>query len=224
MADLYSKCSQLAAQSEKEIGRIVNTMLPVLAYLNEPVVLKTESLGEAFRDFSSVSLQPGAIVVTKDKRGKVLSRPLAKFSTEECLAILHDSFPELQRLVADKRRAVQLKPTLSLKISVGGSHFILDMRSYRLIVSNAGGDCKELSVTSRYPGGPSPPTHPQDVGRGEEVEVDLGIFKELIGQEVLDIEFECKDADGRPMRGEQSVRLDGAGWEEARVASKQPTR
>jgi hypothetical protein len=221
LAELFSKCTQLAAQEEKEQIKIVGTILPVLSYLKEPVVLRPGALGDAFSGFRSVSLMPGAIVVTTDMDGRVLSRPLVKFRTEECLAILHDAFPELQRLVTDKRRAAQVRPAISTKAVVGGSKFLVDLRSYRLVFSNSGGDCRGLRVSLQLSGGESKPYRPVDVNRGERVEVDLGVFKEVSAFDSVKLQLDCKDVDGRELHADQSVRLDGAEWEQATLGKKQ---
>lgn len=218
--ELFSKVSQLAAQEEKEQIKVVGTILPVLSYLDEPVVLRPGALGEAFRDFRSVHLKPGAIVVTTDMEGRVLSKPLVKFRTEECLAILHDAFPELQRLVTDKRRAAQVKPALFTKAVVGGSKFLVDLRSYRVVFSNSGGDCRGLHVSLQLSEGRIKAFHPCDVNRGERVEIDLGVFKEVSALDTVKLQLDCKDVDGRELHADQAVRLDGAAWEEAALAKK----
>lgn len=203
IADLYSKCSELAAQEEKEMERVVSTILPVLAYLNEPIALRPESLGGSFVGLRSVSLHPGGAVVTTDSEGKVSSVPFAKFRTADCLAILRDAFPELQRLVAERRRADLVRPDLSVKAILGGQKFILDMRSYRLLFSNSGGDCEDLSVSVELPSGWTKPSRKQSLMRDGRVEVDLGVFKQVGGNENLNIRFDCKDMDGRELRGKR---------------------
>jgi hypothetical protein len=146
MADLFSKCAQLAAQEEKEMGKIMSTMLPVLDYLGEPVALKPESLGDRFRGFKYVVLQSGAAVMTTDMEGNVSSKPLAEFSTEDCLAILRESFPELLRLASEKRQAAMVGPALSLRIASGGAHETQGVRSHYLVVSNLGGPLSDVVV------------------------------------------------------------------------------
>lgn len=220
VADLFSKVSQLAAQEEKEMAKIASTILPMLAWLNEPVVLRPESLGGAFSKFRSVTLETGAMVMMTDPEGKVSSKQLSKFRTEECLAILHDSFPELQRLIANKKRAAEVKPALSVKVIIGGPHFIVDMRSYRLLVSNSGGECKGMSVSTKLPEGVTKPSKPCDVVRGQEAEVDLGVFKEVGGLKRIELQINCKDVDGRELCGDESVRLEGAKWQEAALRRK----
>jgi hypothetical protein len=220
IADLFSKCSQLAAQEEKEMGRIVSTMLPVLAWLNEPVVLRPTSLGDAFQEFRSVTLETGAMVVMTDAKGRVSSKQLGEFRSEEYLAILEESFPELQRMAANKRRAGQVKPVLSLRIVLGGSRFVVDRRSYRLMVENKGGDCVGISVSARLPGGRTKSSRPCDVRRGQKAEVDLGVPKEVGDVEQLELQIYCKDVDGRELIGDESVRLDGASCQEAVLRRK----
>ncbi|MDA4134927.1 MAG: hypothetical protein OK441_05110 [Thaumarchaeota archaeon] len=220
IADLFSKCSELAAQEEKETVRIVSTMLPMLAWLDEPVVLQPESLGNRFREFRRVTLETGAMVMMTDLEGRVSSKQLTKLRTEECLAILRASFPELQRLIGNKRRAADIKPALSLKVVLGGPHFIVDKRSYRLIVSNSGGDCVGVSVSTALSGCRTQPSRPCDVSHGKQAEVDLGVFKELDGVGRLEVQIDCKDADGRGLCGEESVSLDGASWQEAVLRRK----
>jgi hypothetical protein len=220
IADLFSKCSELAAQEEKEMGRIMSTILPLLAWLNQPVALRPGSLGDAFSRFASVSLEPGATVVTTDFEGKVLARPLAKFRTKDCLAIFGEAFPELQKLVAEKKRAAQVKPALSMRASLGGARFILDMRTYRLLVSNSGGDCRGLSVSVQLSGDRTKACKPCDLNQGEWVEVDLGVYKEVSALERVKLRFDCKDVDGRELHGEQTIRLDGAAWQEAALRER----
>jgi hypothetical protein len=220
IADLFSKCSELAVQEEKEMGKMMVAILPVLAWLNEPVALRPGSLGDSFTRFTSISLQPGATVVTTDVEGRVVARPLAKLRTQDCLAVIREAFPELQRLVAEKRRAAQVKPALSLKAALGGSRFILDMRSYRLLVSNSGGDCRNLRVSTQLSGGRTKTCRPCDVGRGERVEVDLGVFKEVGTMERLKLQIECEDEDGRELGGDETVRLDGINWQEAVLSDR----
>jgi hypothetical protein len=222
IADLFSKCSELAALEEKEMRRIASTILPVLGWLNEPVVLLPESLGSAFEQFRSVTLETGATVVMTDFHGKVSSMQLSKFRTQEYLAILRDSFPELQRLAANKRRSGEVRPALLLKVVLGGPRFIVDMRSCRLIVANTGGDCVDIRVTTLLRGDRTKASRPCDVGRGEKAEVDLGVSKEVAGSGRLELRIDCKDVDGRELGGEESVRLDGAAsWQEATLLAKE---
>ena len=139
------------------------------------------------------------MVVMTDPEGKVSSNQLASFRTQECLAILNGSYPELQRMVANKRRAGEVRPALSLTVAFGGPHFIVDMRSYRLNVSNSGGDCKGLRVSSQLPGGWTKASHPCDISRGQKAEVDLGVSKEVGGSERLELRIDCEDVDGREL-------------------------
>ncbi|MGA7862159.1 MAG: hypothetical protein WCB19_09955 [Thermoplasmata archaeon] len=220
IADLFSKCSQLAAQGEKELGRVASTMLPVLAYLNEPIVLRPGALGESFRDVRTAAIHSGALVVTTDFHGRVWSKPLSKFRTADCLAILKDAFPELQRLVADKKRAAQVKPMLSMQVVLGGQRFIVDMRSYRLVVSNSGGDCRGLRLSMKLPDGRTKPYRERDLGRGMRVEVDLGVFKEVDGAERVELGAECEDVDGRKLLGGEPVPLNGTSLQEFVLSRK----
>ena len=220
IADLFSKCTELAAQQEKELGRVASTMLPVLAYLNEPIVLRPGSLGDSFREVRSASIHSGAVVVTTDFQGRVWSKPLAKYPTADFLAILKDCFPELQRLVADKKRAAQVKPMLSMKVFLGGQRFIVDMRSYRLVVSNLGGDCRGLRVSMKLPDGRTKPFRERDLGRGARVEVDLGVFKEVDGAERVELQLECEDVDGRKLLGGEPLPLNGTSLQEIVLSRK----
>lgn len=220
MSDLFSKCEQLAAQEEKEMSRIVGTMLPVLAYVEEPIMLSPGSLGGSFSELRSVSLQAGAMVVTTDLQGNVASKRLAKLKTGDCLAILKNAFPEIQRLVADKNRAAVVRPILSMKLFLGGQRFIVDRRSYRLLVSNSGGDCRYLSISAELADGRNKPFRERGLSRGGRVEVDLGLLKEVDGAESLRLQFECKDVDGREFCGAQSLRLAGDRLQEALLTRK----
>jgi hypothetical protein len=223
LADLFSKCSEMTAQGERERDRIAGTMTPLLAWLNESVVLRPGALGGAFRGFKSVTLEAGSTVVMMGFDGKVSSKPLAQFGTEECLAIVHDAFPELQRMVASKKRAGEVRPALSLKVVLGGPRFIVGRRSYRLTVANKGGDCLGVRVSTRLPGGWSKPSRPCDVTRGRRAEVDLGLSREVGGgSESLELLVECKDVDGRELCGVESVRLDGDGWQELALGRTRP--
>lgn len=210
LSDLFSKCSQLAAEEEVHMGKFVGALLPVLEFLGEPVALVPESLGGPFLGLKSVTLGKGATVTMTDAEGNVSAKKLTAFRTEECLAILEDSFPELQRLVSDKRRAAEARPALSLQVALGGRRFILDMRSYRVVVANSGGDCKGVRFSTRLPGGRRKSSRPCDVGRGHEVEVDLGAAKEAAEAGRLDVEVECRDADGRELFGTGSLGVDGS--------------
>jgi len=210
MADLFSKCAQLAAQEEKEMGKIMSTMLPVLEYLGEPVMLKPESLGDRFRAFKYVILQSGAVVVTTDLEGHVSSRPLAEFSTEDCLAILRDSFPELLRLASEKRQAAMVGPALSLRIASGGAHETQCVRSHYLVVSNLGGPLSDVVVSSLLPGGRTKAYRPGGVHRGGKVNIDLEVLKEESNVERVELQIDCTDAMGHQFRGREFVRLDGS--------------
>jgi len=220
MADLFSKCSQLAAQEEKEMSRIVGTMLPVLAYVEQPIMLSPASLGGSFSELRSVSLQAGAVIVTTDLQGNVASKPLVKLETGDCLAILKNAFPEIQRMVADKERAATVRPILSMKIFLGGQRFIVDRRSYRLLVSNSGGDCRDLSIWAELADGRNKPFPERNLSRGGRVEVELGLRNEVDGAEGLRIQFECKDVDGREFCGVESLRLAGDRLQEAPLTRK----
>ncbi len=220
IADLFTKYSQIADQEEKEVRRIVDTILPVLAWLGEPVVLRPKALGGQFEGFRSVSLKAGAIVVTTDHEGRVSSKRLSEFRTAECLAILNDALPELQRMSQNKGRAGQVKPRISLSTALGGSRTAIDKRSHHLLVSNSGGDCVGLRVYIRLPGGRSRSSLPCDLGRGKTGQVDLGISTEVGGRERLEVHVDCKDVDGRELHAEESVPLGGAKWHEVRLRRK----
>jgi hypothetical protein len=218
LADLFTKCSELSKLEDKEIDKIVGTIVPVLSWLNAPVALHPGSLGGTFREVKEASLQSGAMVVMTDELGKSYSRALAKFSVEDCLAILQDCFPELQRLVADKRRAGQFKPELSVRMKLGGSRFILDMRSHRLIVSNSGSECRSLSVSGSYAGGKTKTLGPVDLVRGRQAELNFGVFKKIHLLSHIDFRIECKDADGLELRAAESIRIDGEEWQKVALA------
>jgi len=220
MADLFSKCSQLAAQEEKEMSRIVGTMLPVLAYVEQPIMLSPASLGGSFSELRSVSLQAGAVIVTTDLQGNVASKPLVKLETGDCLAILKNAFPEIQRMVADKERVAVVRPILSMKIFLGGQRLIVDRRSYRLLVSNSGGDCRDLSIWAELADGRNKPFRERDLSRGGRVEVDLGLRNEVDSAESLRLQFECKDVDGREFCGTESLRLAGDRLQQALLTRK----
>ena len=220
IADLFAKCSQLAAQGEKEMGRIVGAVLPVLAYLDEPIELPPSSLGGSFAELKSVSLQAGGQVVTTDPQGKVASTPLAKLKMAECLAIVKQAFPEIQRMVADKNRSSQVTPVLSMKLFLGGQRFIVDMRSYHLIVSNSGGDCRGLRVSAELADGRNKGYRERDLSRGGRVEFDLGLLKEVRGADSLRLRFECKDAEEREFCGAESLSLNGSRMQEAALSPK----
>ncbi len=220
LGELYSTCSRLAAEEERKTGRIVGTMVNVLGWLKEPVVLDPKSLGDSFGELRSVVLDSEAKVVMEDVQGKVSSKRLGDFRTEECLAILEQVCPELERLVSNKRRATQVRPALSLKLVAAGSKLIVDRRSYRLVVSNSGGDCVGLKVSTQLPGGAdSRSTRPHEVKGGAQVEVDLEVFKELEDAKNIKVEIDCKDTDGRTLFWDGSLSLERAGWHEAPLHS-----
>jgi hypothetical protein len=222
IADLYEKCSQLAAKEEKEMGRVMGTVFTILEWINEPVALRPKSLGGAFSRFRSVSLRADATVVTTDFEGKVTSKPLKEFRLGESLAILREAYPELQSLVAGKRGGAQVKPLLSMKALMGGAR-LLGGRSYRVLVANSGGDCVDLEVSVRLPGGQRKISRPFDLKRGQEVEVDLGVFKEGVGSgERLEIGIDCKDTLGHELQGDQTVPFDEPSWQEAALSGKKP--
>jgi hypothetical protein len=221
IADVYARRSELAVQEQREVGRIVSMMLPVMTWLNEPVVLKPRSLGSAFQEFSSVSLENGEMVVMTDVEGNVSRKNLAQLPIEECLAILQSSLPELQKMAEHKRRREeQAKPALSMKIVLGGTGSTIEVPSYRLVVSNSGGDCTDIRVTTMLPGGWTRTSPPCDVRRGEQAEVDLGVFEEVSDVALLQLQVECKDAEGRELRGSESLPLNGAEWQEAFLRRK----
>ena len=210
LADLFSKCAQLAAQEETEMGKIMSTILPILEYLGEAVALKPESLGDRFRDFKYVTLQSGAVVTTTDMEGNVSSKPLAEFPTEDCLAILRDSFPELLRLASEKRQATMVGPGISLRIAPGGAHLTQGVRSHYLVVSNLGGPLSDLVVSSLLPGGRTKIYRPGGVHRAGKLTIDLEVLKEESNVERVELQIDCTDAMGHQFRGREFVRLDGA--------------
>lgn len=223
IADLFSKCSQLAAQEEKELSKVVGTVLPVLEYLDEPVALRPGSLGGSFAELRSVSLKQGAVVVTTDSQGMVESMPLAKLKTGDCLAILKDAFPEMQRMVAYKKRGASVMPMLSMMLFLGGQRFFVDRRSYHLLVSNSGGDCRDLRISVELADGRKKASRGRDLSRGGRIELDLGLRDELDGAESLRLRFECKDVEGREFCGAESLRLDGDRPHEAPLGRKGST-
>jgi hypothetical protein len=212
IAELYSRASELAAEEESGVARIVSAMLPVLAWLNGPVALRPGSLGGSFLGCRSVTLGPGLIVVMTDNDGRVSSRQLLEFKTKERLAVLKESHPELQRMVAEKRRAGEVKPLLSLKVALGGGHLLADRRGYRLVISNKGGDCLGLSV--RLHAGGTKPSKPCDLPRGTEAEYDLGLLREAGVGGPVKVSVECKDVDGRELVAEEAL-FPGGAWKEA---------
>jgi hypothetical protein len=220
LAELYSKASALAARQEDEMERIVKSLVPVLAWLNEPVTLRPGALGESFQGLSSVTLETGAMVVMVDYQGEVSSQELGSFRSEDMIAILNDAFPELQRMAANRRRALQIRPQLSLKIVLGGSHLLLDRRSYRLRVSNSGGDCVALSSSILSPEGSTEASRPCDVARGAEAEVDLGVYREIEGMGRVELAVECRDSDGRDLVGREWVPIEGREWKEVLLKRK----
>ena len=209
LSDLFSKCSQLAAEEERRMGKFVGAVIPVLGFLGEPVALRPESLGGAFLGLKSVTLGAGATVTMTDPEGRVSSRQLSTFEVEERLAILEDSFPELQRLVTEKRRAGEASLALSLRVVLGGKRFIVDMRSYRVVVANLGADCLGVRFSTRLSRGRAKSSRPCDVPSGREVEVDLGVPKEVGDTGQLEIKVECRDAEGCELFGRGSVGVDG---------------
>jgi len=210
MADLFSKCAQLAAQEEQEMGKIMSTILPVLEYLGGPVSLKPEALGDRFHDFKYVVLQSGATVMTTDMKGNVSTKPLAEFRTEDCLSILRESFPELLRLASEKRQAAMVGPALSLRIVSGGAHESQGVRSHYLVVSNLGGPLSDVVVSSLLPGGRTKAYRPGGVHRGGKINIDLEVLKEESTVERVELQIDCTDAMGHQFRGREFVRLDGS--------------
>jgi hypothetical protein len=220
LADLFSQMSELATQEEKELGRVMSTVVSVLAYVNEPIALRPRLLGESFREIKEASLRPGAVVVTTDLDGNVASTPLARFATSDCVAILRDSVPELQRLMHEKKRAILTRPTLSMKVHLSGTRLILDTRGYRLVVSNSGGDCKGLEVSVELPDGETRQFRPRDLSRGGRIEFDIVGYKELSGADRIKLRFDCEDVDGREFRGEYSLLLGVASFQETPMVRK----
>ena len=202
------------------MGKIMSTILPVLEYLGEPVVLKPESLGDRFSGFKYVILQSGAVVMTTDLEGNVSSKPLAEFRTEDCLAILRESFPELLRLASEKRQTAMVGPGLSLRIAPGGAHLTQGVRSHYLVVSNTGGPLSDLVVSSLLPGGRTKTYHPGGVHRGGKVNIDLEVLKEESNVELMELQIDCTDAMGHQLRGREFVRLDGSVVQEVALKRK----
>lgn len=213
IADLFSKVREIADQEQREVSRITRTMLPVLAWLKAPVVLRPEALGEGFAGFRSVSLQAGAVVVTTDSQGRASSKPISAYPPRDCLAILREAFPELQRMVVDRRRGKEVRPVLEVKSMLKGSRRIVDMRSYLLILTNSGGDCHALRVSFDVDG-ETRVSKPSDLGHGERVELDLGLGASKAVKELdrLGIHVDCTDVDGRALQADAEVRLDSQKW------------
>ena len=219
IAEIFSKCSELAAQQEREMGKLVGTMIPVLEFLDQPIALRPTSLGGSFAGLRSVVLQ-GSVVVTTDFQGRIVSRPLVELETAELFAVLKGAFPELQRMVAHKKHSASVRPILSMKLVLGGQRFIVDTRSYRLVVSNSGGDCRGLHISAELADGRNKDYRERDLSRGGRTEVDLGVRKEVKGAESLKLRFECKDVDGLEFCGAESLGLDGENLEEAVLSLK----
>ncbi|HEV2390252.1 MAG TPA: hypothetical protein VGS04_05960 [Nitrososphaerales archaeon] len=222
IADLYSKCSELAVEEEKEMSRVVGTVLPVLAYLNEPVALRPGSLGGSFAELQSVSLGPGAVVTTIDSQGIIASRPLAELRTGECLAVLMGAFPEMQRMIADKKRDASARPAISMKLFRKGQRFIVDRRTYHLLVSNSGADCKEMRISVELADGRRKSSKGRDLSRGGQIELDLGLRDELDGAQSISLRLECEGVDGRQYSGAESLRLDGESLQEVPLSRSPP--
>ncbi len=224
IAELFSKCSELASQEQKKLDNISRTMLPILAWLNEPVPIKSKSAASLFPDFVSLTLHPGSTVVMVDSRGKASSRPLAGFGAVECLAILEGALAEFQRLVQEKKEAVVARPVLKVKVALSGAHLLVDLRTYRLLITNSGGDCHGLAVSVHLPGGEKRTAKPCDILWGESAEVDLGVFKELGTAKDLKMELECEDSDGRKLVGMHSLSVETKEPQEAPLRERRQSR
>ena len=218
IADLYKRASRLDERHRKETAKIVGTILPILAWLNEPVALRPRALGEHFFDMRSVTVETGGMVVMTDLQGHVSSMELTGFRSKEFQAILKEAFPELERMTALKRRAGDIKPILSLKVVVAGRKFLIDRRTYRVMVSNSGGECRGLKVSTQLPAGRSEPTHPCDVARGRQVGVDLGVFGDV--GDSLQLWLSCRDSDGREFEADELVQLEAEAGQEALLRRK----
>jgi len=219
IAELFTKCRELADREEREMAKVQGAVLPLLAYVEEPILLRPSDLGLSSDGLRSVTLQAGGKVVATDVHGLTASRPLADFKPSECLAILKAAFPEIKRLVEDKDRAARIKPVLSLKLSLTGQRKILDTRSYRLVVLNEGGDCKGLNVSVGLSDGSLEPRKERDLDKGMRMELDLGSFKEFEGMDRLSLKVECMDVDGREFVGVGSLPVDGT-WHEQSLMKK----
>ena len=216
LGELYSACSKMAAEEERTTGRIVGTMVNLLSWLKEPLVLRPGSLGGRFAALRMVLLDASANVVMTDAQGRVTSRRLTDMKAEDRLAILEEACPLVEKMVSSKRRAEQARPVLSIKVVQGGSRLIVGRRTYRLLVSNAGSDCLGMRLSIELPGGNSSrSTRPRDVKGGSEHEVDTGVSRGLGGAESVRVEVDCRDADGRALFWDGSLRLDEAGWQHA---------
>ncbi|HUI00405.1 MAG TPA: hypothetical protein VLU99_01770 [Nitrososphaerales archaeon] len=209
MADLYSRCSELAAQQDRKVADVMGTILPVLAWLGKPVELDPAELGETFSGLRSVSISPGAIVVRTDPQGKVSTTAMAKLGPKDCLALLSKAFPRMEKMVEDKKREGDVRPVLWVKASLEGSRPLLGKRRFQLVVSNSGGDCRDLRVLVLLPGGLTRACKPCDVGRGERVDIDLGIHEEADGAEEVALQIQYRDVDGRESKGDETVKLHG---------------
>lgn len=215
IAELFSKCKEIAAQEEREMAKIQGVILPLLAYVEEPILLHPAQLGPSFQGARSVALKAGARIVTTDVHGLTSTVPLAAFEANECLAILRDVLPELKRLVAEKERATRIKPAIAMKLVLAGQRRILDTRSYHIVILNSGGDCRSLTVGVGLGDGSVEPRKEHDLDRGMRMELDLGVFKEVEGLESLNLKVECKDVDGREFVGVGSLPVDGTWFEQA---------
>jgi hypothetical protein len=220
IAELFSKCRELAAREEREMAKIRGAILPLLSYVEEPILLRPSDLGLSFEGLRSMTLQSGGRVVATDVHGLTASRSLDDFKSSECLAILKVALPEIKRLVAEKERAARVKPALSMKLTLRGQRRIFDTRSYHLVVLNEGGDCKSLSVSVGLSDGTMEPRKERDLDRGMRVELDLGkLFKDVEGLDRLSLRVECMDVDGREFVGVGSLPVDGT-WHEQSLMKK----
>jgi hypothetical protein len=154
-----------------------------------------------------------------DSEERISSRSLRKFDGEDFISILRDCLPGLQELVSGRNRAEQIKPAISVKLRLAGSQFLVDRRTYRLLLSNSGGECRNLRISTKA-GGRTKVNHPFDLNSVNPSEIDLGLSKKDIGLKQLELGITCRDLDGLEYWGTESIRADQADWKEVPLSLK----
>jgi hypothetical protein len=219
LVSVFSKCAELIHSEGVMVDKIVKVMKPLLSSINKPIRLHPQSLGETFRHIREASLAPGAVVVMVDSEERISSRSLRKFDGEDFISILRDCLPGLQELVSGRKRAEQIKPALAVKLRLAGSQFLIDRRTYRLLVSNSGGDCRNLRISTKA-GGRTKVNPPFDLNSVNPSEIDLGLSQKDVEPKQLELGITCKDLDGLEYWGTESIRAEQDDWKEVPLSLK----
>jgi len=229
MGEEYKKLAELSQVEKTGKVAMVDAIKSLLAYVDKPIVILPETLGDEFGDVEDASVVNTGVVIIRTRDGTVVSRPLDKFATKDFLRLVQGFLSELLRFVtakADEAAALPEKPQLRVRATLeGGRMLIFDWRSFHIHVKNDGGEARTLRVRANVVASDSDNEGveygPFSVARGSEVQFDLEKFQG-VGSGALKLEIDCDDVSYRSYSGQVTMSVESEEWDAVNLARHQP--